>query len=99
MLKSRRAKIILIDAFGLWTLSRGSLDPRHERENGFQKSSTTPPNLGMLCGKRRKMNVRLSRALLGEPIDLGNSSLTLYRFLSFSFNPPSCLDFHLFSCF
>ena len=32
MLKSREVKIILIDAFSLWTLTRDSLHPRHERE-------------------------------------------------------------------
>ena len=34
MLKSREAKLILIDAFSLWTLTRDSLHPRQEREWG-----------------------------------------------------------------
>ena len=31
MLKSRKAKVILIGAFSLWTLTRDSLHLRHER--------------------------------------------------------------------
>jgi len=42
MLKSREAKLILIDAFSLWTLIRDSLHPRQERK-WFEKN--IPPRL------------------------------------------------------
>ena len=38
MLKSRGAKIILIDALSLWALFRESFDTGHERKNGFRKA-------------------------------------------------------------
>lgn len=43
MLKSKGAKIIPIDAFGFSRLNKDSLNTRHERENGFQRSS--PPTI------------------------------------------------------
>lgn len=64
MLKSREAKIFLIDVFSLWTLIRDSLDSRHERENRFPKSS--PPSLsGDDLIKEEENECKLFRALLG----------------------------------
>ena len=64
MLKSREVKIILIDAFSLWTLTSDSLHPRHKRM-GLRKAVLRDYQ-GMLWRKRGKMTVNCFRALLGQ---------------------------------
>jgi hypothetical protein len=63
MLKSREAKVILIGAFSLWTLTSGRLHPRHERM-GLRKAVLSD-YLGMLWWKKRKMNISCFKTPLG----------------------------------